>query len=135
MGLALVAAGDLPGFDVPLWVVALSATAMGLGTYAGGWRIMRTLGWRIFRIEPATGMAAQVLGASVIQVATQLGLPVSTTHCMTGSAMGSGFGRRPRSLSLTMVTNIVASWVITIPAAASLAWVAYAILHTAGLGA
>jgi inorganic phosphate transporter, PiT family len=106
-----------------------------LGTYAGGWRIMRTLGRRIFKIEPVTGMAAQVMGASVIQVATQLGFPVSTTHTITGAVMGAGAGRRLRSLRLEVVANIVSSWVLTIPATAAIAWVMFAIPHTAGLRA
>jgi PiT family inorganic phosphate transporter len=133
MGLALVASGYLHKFQIPVWVVFLSATAIGLGTYAGGWRIMRTLGWRIYKLEPVTGMAAQVMGATVIQVATQLGYPVSTTHNITGAVMGAGAGRRPGSLSLGTIANIVASWVVTIPAAGTIAWVVFAILHTAGL--
>jgi len=94
---------------------------------------MRTLGWRIYKIEPVTGMAAQVMGATVIQVASQLGYPVSTTHNITGAVMGAGAGRRPRSLSLSTIANIVGSWVVTIPAAGTVAWVVFAILHTAGL--
>src|SRR5439155_601116 len=68
--LALVASGDLPKFQVPLWVVALSAAAIGFGTYAGGWRIIRTMGWSILKLEPATAMSAQLMGATVIQAAT-----------------------------------------------------------------
>jgi len=133
MGLALVASGHLAKFSVPIWVVFLSATAIAFGTYAGGWRIMRTLGWGIYKLEPATGMAAQVMGATVIQAATQLGYPVSTTHNITGAVVGAGAARRPGMLSLSTIANIVGSWVVTIPAAGSVGWVLFAILHTAGI--
>jgi inorganic phosphate transporter, PiT family len=133
MTLALVASGDLTAFKVPLWVVVLSATAIGIGTYAGGWRIMRTLGWQIYKLEPVTGMAAQVMSATIIQVAAILGFPVSTTHTVTGSVMGAGFGRSPRALKPDVVANILLSWVVTIPASGILAWVLFAILHTAGI--
>jgi len=131
--LALVAAGDLPKFQVPLWVVVLSAAAIGFGTYAGGWRIIRTLGWSIFKLEPATGFSAQLMGASVIQGATLIGLPVSTTHVVTGSVLGVGASRNLGAVRWGVGANIVAAWLITIPASALIAWVAFAILHTAGL--
>ena len=131
--LALVATGHLATFKVPVWVVLLSATAIAFGTYAGGWRIIRTLGWRIYKLDPATGMAAQLMSAAVIQFATQFGLPVSTTHVVTGSVMGAGAAQRMSALRWGVGANIVAAWVLTIPAAGLTAWVAYAILHTAGL--
>ncbi|MEO6798111.1 MAG: inorganic phosphate transporter [Candidatus Dormibacter sp.] len=131
--LALVATGHLDKFKVPVWVVLLSATAIAFGTYAGGWRIIRTLGWRIYKLEPATGMAAQLAGAAVIQLATQFGLPVSTTHVVTGSVMGAGAAQRMSALRWGVGANIAVAWVITIPAAGVSAWIAYAILHTAGL--
>lgn len=131
--LALVAAGDLPTFQVPLWVVVLSAVAIGFGTYAGGWRIIRTLGWSIMKLEPATGMAAQLMGATVIQGATLVGLPVSTTHVITGAVMGVGASRKLSAVRWGVGANIVMAWVVTIPASAVIAWVAFAILHTAGL--
>ena len=131
--LALVAAGDLPKFEVPLWVVVLSASAIGFGTYAGGWRIIRTLGWSILKLEPATGMAAQLMGATVIQAATIAGLPVSTTHVITGSVMGVGASRRLSAVRWGLGASIVLAWLVTIPAAAVIAWVAYAIFNTAGL--
>jgi len=133
MTLALVATGHLATFQVPVWVVLLSATAIAFGTYAGGWRIIRTLGWRIYKLDAATGMAAQLTGAAVIQFATQFGLPVSTTHVITGSVMGAGASRRLSALRWGVGANIVTAWVLTIPAAGLTAWVAYAILSTAGL--
>jgi inorganic phosphate transporter, PiT family len=131
--LALVASGDLKHFQVPLWVVVLSAVTIAFGTYAGGWRIIRTLGWSILKLEPATGMAAQLMGASVIQGATFFGLPVSTTHVITGAVMGAGASRKLTAVRWGLGANIAAAWVVTIPAAALIAWVAFAILHTAGL--
>jgi inorganic phosphate transporter, PiT family len=131
--LALVASGDLTKFEVPLWVVVLSAVTIAFGTYAGGWRIIRTLGWSILKLEPATGMAAQLIGASVIQGATFFGLPVSTTHVITGAVMGAGASRKITAVRWGLGANIAAAWIVTIPAAAVIAWVAFAILHTAGL--
>src|SRR5437764_1201058 len=131
--LALIASGDLHKFQVPLWVVFLSAATIGFGTYAGGWRIIRTLGWSIFKLEPATGFSAQLMGASVIQGATLIGLPVSTTHVVTGSVLGVGASRNLGAVRWGVGANIVAAWLITIPASALIAWVAFAILHTAGL--
>ena len=133
MTLALVAAGDLPKFQVPVWVVFLSAAAIGFGTYAGGWRIIRTLGWSIMKLEPATGMAAQLMGATVIQAATVVGLPVSTTHVITGAVMGVGASRKLSAVKWGLGASIALAWVVTIPAAAVIAWVTFAILHTAGL--
>jgi len=133
IALALVAAGDLPKFEVPLWVVVLSAAAIAFGTYAGGWRIIRTLGWNILKLEPATGMSAQLMGASVIQAATLIGLPVSTTHVITGSVMGVGASRKLSAVRWGVGANIVLAWIVTIPASALIAWVAFAIFNTAGL--
>jgi inorganic phosphate transporter, PiT family len=131
--LALVASGNLTTFQVPLWVVVLSAVTIAFGTYAGGWRIIRTLGWSIIKLEPVTGMAAQLTGAVVIQGATLIGLPVSTTHVITGSVMGVGASRKLSAVSWGLGANIALAWLVTIPAAAVIAWVAFAILHTAGL--
>ena len=131
--LALVASGVIPKFQVPIWVVVLSAAAIGFGTYAGGWRIIRTLGWSILKLEPATGMSAQLMGATVIQGATLVGLPVSTTHVITGSVMGVGASQKLSAVRWGLGANIVLAWIVTIPAAAIIAWVTFAILNTAGL--
>jgi PiT family inorganic phosphate transporter len=133
MTLALVAAGDLPKFQVPLWVVFLSAATIAFGTYAGGWRIIRTLGWNILKLDPVTGMSAQLTGATVIQVATLVGLPVSTTHVITGSVMGVGASRKLSAVRWGLGANIIAAWIVTIPATAVFSWVFFAILSTAGL--
>lgn len=131
--LALIAAGDIPKFEVPLWVVVLSAAAIGFGTYAGGWRIIRTLGWSILKLEPATGLSAQLMGATVIQGATLIGLPVSTTHVITGSVMGVGISNKLSAVRWGVGASIVLAWLVTIPASAIIAWVAFAIFNTAGL--
>jgi PiT family inorganic phosphate transporter len=134
MGMALLATGHLQKFTVPVWVVLLAATAIGFGTYAGGWRIIRTLGWRIYRLEPATGVGAQLGGAATIQAATFVGLPVSTTHVTTGSVIGAGAPRRLTAAGWGVGANIVAAWILTIPAAATISWIAFAIMRTAQLG-
>jgi PiT family inorganic phosphate transporter len=131
--LGLLASGQIHKFEVPVWVVVLSATAIGFGTYAGGWRIIRTLGWKIYKMDPVGGLAAQLTGATLIQLASQFGLPVSTTHVITGSVMGSGAARSMSAMRWGVGANIVAAWIVTIPAAGLVAWVMFAILHTAGL--
>jgi inorganic phosphate transporter, PiT family len=105
----------------PLWVVVVAATAIGLGTYAGGWRIIRTMGSRITRLEPVDGFAAQTMAAAVIQTATQLAIPVSTTHVVSGSVMGAGATRRLAAVRWGTARTIVVAWVLTIPATALLA--------------
>jgi inorganic phosphate transporter, PiT family len=105
----------------PLWVVIIAAAAIGLGTYAGGWRIIRTLGSRIAQLEPVDGFAAQTMAAAVIQGATQLAIPVSTTHVVSGSVMGAGATRRLAAVRWGTARNIVVAWMLTIPATAALA--------------
>jgi PiT family inorganic phosphate transporter len=134
IGLALVATGHLQTFAIPLWVVFLAAFAIAFGTYAGGWRIIRTLGWRIYKLDPATGMTAQLMGATIIQIATVLGIPVSTTHVITGSVMGAGAPRRLTAIRWGVGANIVTAWILTIPAAAAIGWLCFAVLHTARIG-
>jgi len=124
--LALVSAGVLSAHgktfpSPPLWVVLLAATAIGFGTYAGGWRIIRTLGTRVIRLEPVDGFCAQTMAAVVIQGATQLALPVSTTHVVSGAVMGAGATRRIGAVRWGVARNIVVAWVLTIPATAAMA--------------
>jgi len=124
--LALVSAGFLArgpsGFpSPPIWVVLLAATAIGFGTYAGGWRIIRTLGMRVIRLEPVDGFCAQTMAAVVIQSATQLALPVSTTHVVSGAVMGAGATRRLGAMRWGLARNILVAWVLTIPATAAMA--------------
>ena len=134
MTMALIATGHLTKFKVQWWIVVLAASAIAFGTYAGGWRIIRTLGWRIYKLDAATGMGAQLMAATVIQGATQFGYPVSTTHVVTGAVMGAGAPKQLSAIKWGVGASIVAAWVVTIPAAGLVAWVCYAILHTAGVG-
>jgi phosphate/sulfate permease len=128
--LALFTAGTIGSFAVPLWVVFASGLAISLGTYAGGYRIMRTLGRRIIQLTPAEGFAAQTIASGVmVATATVFAVPVSTTHITTGSIMGSGATRRLSAVRWGVATNIVAAWVITLPAAGAVAALAFVITH------
>ena len=119
--LALFSSGYLSEFAVPTWVALAAALAIGLGTWAGGWRIIRTMGTRIVRMDPVHGFAAQTVAASVIQVATAWGLPVSTTQVVSGAVMGAGATRRFSAVRWGVARRIVWAWVFTIPASAALA--------------
>jgi len=126
--LALVTSGHLDSFQVPLWVVLAAATAIALGTYAGGWRIMRTLGGRIIKLTPAHGFTAQTMASSVmLTTAYVYAVPVSTTHVITSSVMGVGATRRLSAVRWGVARSIVAAWVLTIPAAALAAAAVYAV--------
>jgi PiT family inorganic phosphate transporter len=122
--LALFSSGNLGEFAVPLWVALAAALAIGLGTWAGGWRIIRTMGTRIIRMDPVHGFAAQTVAASVIQLATMWGLPVSTTQVVSGSVMGAGATRRFSAVRWGVARRIVWAWIFTIPTSAVLAAVA-----------
>lgn len=108
-------------FAVPLWVIALSATAMGLGTSFGGWRIIRTMGMRIVKMRPVDGFAAQSAASAVILVATRFGLPVSTTHVIAGSVMGVGARQRLSAVRWGVAGDMVVAWIMTGPITAVLA--------------
>ncbi len=129
--LALFSSGHLAEFAVPTWVALAAALAIGLGTWAGGWRIIRTMGTRIIRMEPVDGFAAQTVAAAVIQLATTWGLPVSTTQVVSGSVMGAGATRRFSAVRWGVARRIVWAWILTIPASATLAALA-ALLVKAG---
>lgn len=126
--LALVAGGYSDGADVPLWVIVAAATAIALGTYSGGWRIMRTLGRRIIDLDPPRGFAAESTAASVLYVmAIGLQAPVSTTHTITSAIMGAGATKRASAVRWGVVRGIVTAWIVTIPAAATMAALTYLI--------
>jgi PiT family inorganic phosphate transporter len=135
--LALIAHGNLPAdnFDVPVWVIVSSATAIALGTYFGGWRIIRTMGSRILKMDPAQGFSAQGAGAAVILTATHLGYPLSTTHVISGAVMGAGAAKRLSAVRWGLAGNIVLAWVLTLPAAAVIGALVYAITRIFGTGA
>ena len=125
IALALWKADKIDHFYIPAWVIVAAGLAIGAGTYVGGWRIMRTLGQRIFSMEPASGFAAQVSGGTVIYLATHFGYPVSTTHVVSGSVMGAGATKRLSAVRWGVAGNIVFAWVLTIPAAALVAAALY----------
>jgi inorganic phosphate transporter, PiT family len=120
IALALIASGHLaPGADPPFWVILSAALAMGAGTYAGGWRIIKTLGTRIAKLDPPQGFAAQTACASILWTTAHYGFPVSTTHTITGCVMGAGASRRLSAVRWGVAGSIVTAWVITIPCAAA----------------
>jgi PiT family inorganic phosphate transporter len=124
----LYSQGYLGGeFHVPYWVMLSCYAAMGLGTLIGGWRIVRTMGSRITRLTPFQGFCAETGGAITLFGATELGIPVSTTHTITGCIVGVGAARRVSAVRWSVANNIVVAWVITIPAAAFMAAVFYAL--------
>ena len=118
--LALVASGhvSLDDFHVPLWVIVSAALAMAAGTYAGGWRIIRTLGQRIAKLEPPQGFAAETATASILFTTAHFGFPVSTTHTISGSVLGAGASRRLSAVRWGIAGNIFTAWLLTVPAAA-----------------
>jgi PiT family inorganic phosphate transporter len=127
--LALVANGNLSTPDVPTWVVLTAGTAIALGTYVGGWRIMRTIGNRVFKLEPPHGFAAQTSSSGILFATAHLGYPVSTTHVISASVMGVGATKRLSAVRWGVAGNIVLAWIFTIPAAALTASAAYEMLR------
>jgi PiT family inorganic phosphate transporter len=137
IALALVAYGSLPAGDPtpPFWVVISAAAAIALGTYVGGWRIIRTMGSRIHKMDSAQGFAAQGAGAAVILASTHAGFPLSTTHTISGAVIGSGAAKRLSAVRWGVAGNIVAAWVLTLPAAAGIGAVTYGVTRAFGTGA
>jgi PiT family inorganic phosphate transporter len=131
--LALIANGNLgAGASTPTWVIASAATAMALGTYSGGWRIIKTVGTRIIKMDSAQGFAAQASGAAVILSATHFGYPLSTTHVISGGVMGSGAAKRLSAVRWGVAGNMVGAWVVTLPAAGAMGGLAYGITRLFG---
>ncbi|SDF52639.1 inorganic phosphate transporter, PiT family [Fontibacillus panacisegetis] len=125
---ALVTAKYQDHMEVPLWVKLSAATAMALGTSIGGWKIIKTMGTKIFKIEPINGFAADLTGASVIFSATLLHLPVSTTHAITSAILGVGSAKRFSAVKWSLAGRIVIAWVITIPIVMILSGLIYIVL-------
>ena len=125
IGLALFANGSIDHFYIPTWVKLSAGLAIAAGTYVGGWRIMRTMGQRLYKMEPPAGFSAQLTAGAVIDVATRLGYPLSTTHVITGGVLGSGSTRRFRAVRWGLAGNIVGAWLLTLPAAALVAAALY----------
>ncbi len=128
MTLALVSAGVLEEFRVPLPVILAAATAISLGTAAGGWRIIRTMGQRVVKLDPVHGFAAETTAATIIFGASQLGMPVSTTHVISSAIMGVGASDRFSAVRWGVAGNIIMAWVLTIPASALVAAVSFVVL-------
>jgi inorganic phosphate transporter, PiT family len=128
----LFAAGYIQSFYIPFWVVLIAHTAIGLGTLAGGWRIIHTMGSKITKLTPVGGFAAETGAALSILIATQTGVPVSTTHAITGSIVGVGSTRRLSAVRWGVAGQIVWAWVLTIPAAFVMAATAYTLLRFGG---
>ncbi|MFN2419723.1 MAG: anion permease [Candidatus Limnocylindria bacterium] len=128
MTLALVTAGVIPEFRVPLWVILVAATAISLGTAAGGWRIIKTMGSRVVKLDPVHGFAAETTAATVIFTASYFGMPVSTAHVISSAIMGVGSSDRLKTVRWGVARSIAVAWVLTLPASGLTAAVAYLIL-------
>jgi PiT family inorganic phosphate transporter len=134
--LALVSAGLIeggPNVVVPPWVIVISATAISLGTAAGGWRIMRTMGHRVVELEPITGFAAETTAATVIYTAAHFGMPVSTTHVISSAIMGVGTSKGTRGVRWGVARSILVAWVVTIPVTAAIGAAAWLVVNALGI--
>jgi PiT family inorganic phosphate transporter len=128
MTLALVSAGILAEPVVPLWVIIAAATAISLGTAAGGWRIIRTMGQKVVKLDPVHGFAAETTAATIIVGASTLGMPVSTTHVISSAIMGVGASDRLSAVRWGVAGSIVVAWILTLPASGAVAWLAWEVL-------
>jgi PiT family inorganic phosphate transporter len=133
--LALFSAGaslemDASGVpNIPLWVIIIAATAMAAGTAAGGWRIIHTMGQRLVHLEPIHGFAAETTAATIIETASRLGFPLSTTHVISSCILGVGAARRLSAVRWGVAFNIIRAWVFTIPVTMGIAYIVYMLLH------
>jgi PiT family inorganic phosphate transporter len=127
--LALVGYYQLDNFDVPLWVILVSATAMGAGTAAGGWRIIKTMGTRLAELRPIHGFAAETSAGIIIETASRFGFPLSTTHVISSAILGVGLAWRSSGVRWNVARTIVTAWVFTIPVCALLGYLTFVGLH------
>ena len=116
-------------WSVPLWVILAAATSMGLGTCIGGWRIVQTVGLKVVELRPINGFGAETAAAAIIEIASRLGIPVSTTHVISSAILGVGATRRLSAVRWGVAGRIVAAWIVTIPACIALGWAIYFLLH------
>jgi PiT family inorganic phosphate transporter len=116
-------------WQVPLWVILASATSMGLGTAIGGWRIIRTVGLKVVDLRPINGFAAETASAAIIEIASRLGIPVSTTHVISTAILGVGATKRVSAVRWGIAGRIVMAWIVTIPSCIIMGWVFYFLLH------
>jgi len=134
--LALIANGTLAeGSDPPTWVIVTAASAIAIGTYTGGWRIIKTTGTRIIKMDVAQGFSAQGAGAAVILASSHFGFPLSTTHVINGAVMGAGAGKRVSAVRWGVAGNIVTAWLLTLPASAAMGAATYGVCRIFGTGA
>jgi inorganic phosphate transporter, PiT family len=129
IALALYTHGSISTFYIPTWVKIVAALTIGAGTYVGGWRIIRTLGQRIYKMAPEHGFAAQISAGTTLYLGTHFGFPISTTHVVTGSVMGAGATRRLSAVRWGVAGNIVFAWLLTLPAAGLVAAAFYFPVH------
>jgi inorganic phosphate transporter, PiT family len=132
ISLALIANGSIKGgadFDVPTWVVVSCATAIALGTYTGGWRIIKTLGTKVVEVRPPQGFGSEAVAATVILASSHVGYPLSTTQVVSGAVTGLGVGRPGARVNWAVAGRIVIGWVLTLPAAAAAAGLVYAVME------
>jgi PiT family inorganic phosphate transporter len=137
ISLALIANGSIAGgegFDVPTWVVVSCALAIALGTYVGGWRIIKTLGTKVVEVRPPQGFGSETVAASVILASSHVGFPLSTTQVVSGAVAGSGVGRPGAAVNWRVAGNIVVGWLLTLPAAAAVAAAVYGVIDVLGGG-
>jgi PiT family inorganic phosphate transporter len=138
ISLALIANGSLQGganFTVPTWVVVICATAIAAGTYSGGWRIIKTLGTKVVEVRPPQGFGSEAIAATVILASSHVGYPLSTTQVVSGAVTGAGVGRPGAQVNWGVIRNIVAGWLLTLPAAAAASALVYAVIELLGGGA
>jgi len=133
MTLALFTAKAIPDKTVPVWVILIAATAMSVGTAAGGWRIMKTMGQRVVKLDPVHGFAAETTAASIILAASHFGMPVSTTHVISTAIMGVGTSDRIKAVRWGIARGIVTAWIVTIPCSAIVAGASYLALRLVGV--
>jgi PiT family inorganic phosphate transporter len=138
MGVITMAVANYLGWtgdqwDVPVWVIVLAATAMGLGTYTGGWRIVRTMGLRVVQLRPIHGFAAETSAATVIELSSRLGIPISTTHAIGSAILGVGATRRLSAVRWGIAGEILAAWMLTIPGCFVIAWTIRTVLKLFGV--
>ena len=126
--MALLSYGAIPSFDVPTWVKLTCAVSMGLGTAAGGWRIIKTIGSDFVKLQPVHGFCVETASAGVILGASSFGMPVSTTHVITSTILGVGLTKRISAVNWNVAKRILIAWVLTIPASALVAYITYQVL-------
>jgi PiT family inorganic phosphate transporter len=127
--LALVLGGVLPTFDIPIWVIFLCASVMGLGTLSGGWRIIKTMGMRLSSLKTHQGFAAELAAAGTIQFASAVGIPLSTTHTITSAIVGVGAVRGVAAVRWGVLRELVTAWIVTFPVCAAISYVSVKILR------